>query len=221
MEPQRCSCVPNHLDRSVDAWKRQGVGLGLDRVARSTRETCPGVDPYGVVRPSPGSADLAFDEERAWPHAGRPETLSLILARNEKLPLCSVEQKVGIAARQQARGRGDRRTGENRRLVFCEQPLVAKWRSNRQQRCLEGGECVGRQPPGDPCPAGESVSRRRTENVEVASSELATRVGGVELRSGDRPNGRSTRAIPATASPSAFARRARRLLVGTPGSAAA
>jgi hypothetical protein len=90
---------------------------------------CPGVDPYRVMRPSPGPADLAFDEERAWPHAGRPKTLPLILARNEKLPFCSVEQKVGIAARQQARGRGHRLAGANRGLVFGEQPLVAKWRS--------------------------------------------------------------------------------------------
>src|SRR5438874_10856658 len=151
MEGRRCLRVPNHLDRSCNAWKRQGVGLGLDRGARSARETCPGVDPYGVVRSSPGSADFAFDEERAWPHAGRPETLPLILARNEKLSLCSVEQKVGIAARQQARGRRDRLVGANRRLVFCEQPLVTKWRSNRQQRSLEGRECLSRRPPGDPC----------------------------------------------------------------------
>src|SRR4051794_14112340 len=128
-----CLCVPNHLDRSFNAWKRQGVGLDLDCVARSARETCPGVDPYGVVGASPGSADLAFDEERAWPHAGRPETLPLILARNEKLPLCSVEQKVGIAARQQAGGRDDGLAGANRRLIFCEEPLVANRRSNRQQ----------------------------------------------------------------------------------------
>src|SRR6478672_11683554 len=95
------SRAPNHLDRSFDARKRQGFGLGLDRLTRSARETCPGVDPHGVVRPSPGTTDLVFDEERAWPHAGRPEPLPLILARKEKLPLCSVEQKVRIAARQQ------------------------------------------------------------------------------------------------------------------------
>src|SRR5512132_200494 len=181
--PGAALCVPNHLDRSFDARKRQGVGLGLDRVARFARKTCPCIDPYGVVRPSPGSADLAFDEERAWPHAGRPKTLSLILARNEKLPLGSVEQKVGIAAGKQARGRGDRLAGANRRLVFCEQPLVAKWRSNQQQRCLEGRECVARRAPGEPCPTGEPVSGRRSEKVGVASSELTTRVGRVDIGS--------------------------------------
>ena len=149
------------------------------------------------MRPSPGSADLAFDEERAWPHAGRPEPLPLILARNEKLPLCSVEQEVGIAARQQACGRGDRLGGVNRRLVFREQPLVAERRSDRQQRSLERRECVSRRPAGDPCPAGEPANRRGSENVEVASSELATGVGRIDLRSDDRPNRRRTRAFPA------------------------
>src|SRR5206468_349643 len=86
-------------EEMVGAWKRQGVGLGLDRVSLFTREPCPGVDPHRVLCPPPGSADLAFEEDRAWPHAGRPETLPLILAWNEKLPLCSVEQPVGIAAR--------------------------------------------------------------------------------------------------------------------------
>src|SRR5205085_5576540 len=128
---RRCLSVPNHLDRSFNAWEWQGVGLELDRVARSARETCPGLDPHGVMRPSPGSANLAFDEDRAWPHARRPKTLPLVLARNEKLPRGSVEQKVGIAARQQARGRGHRPAVANCRLVFWEQPFVAKWRSNR------------------------------------------------------------------------------------------
>src|SRR5207249_10490888 len=77
--------VPDHLDRPVEAWERQGLGLGLDRVAPCARETFPGVDPHGVLRPSPDSADLAFGEERARPDAGRPETLPLVLARNENL----------------------------------------------------------------------------------------------------------------------------------------
>src|SRR5207244_11265850 len=168
-----------------------------DRVARSARETCPGVDPHGVVRPSPGPPDLAFDEERAWPNARRPKTLPLISVRNEKLPLCSVEQKVGIAARQQTRGGGDRLAGANRRLVFSEQPLVAKWRSNREKRCLEGRECVSGRPPGDPCPAGEPVGRGRSENVDVASSELSAGFGRLDLRSDRRPNRRPPGAAPA------------------------
>ena len=98
------------------------------------REPSPGVDPHGVLRPSPGSADLAFDEERARPHAGRPEPLPLIRPREEKLPLCSVEQEVGVAARQQARGRGSSRDGTNGRFVVGEQPLVAERRSDRQKR---------------------------------------------------------------------------------------
>ena len=78
-----------------------------------------------MLRPSPGSADLAFEQERARPHAGRPEPLPLIRPRDEKLPLSSVEQEVGIAARQQARGRGSRLGGANGRLVVCEQDPAA------------------------------------------------------------------------------------------------
>ena len=121
----------------------------------------------------------------------------LIRPRDEKLPLCSVEQEVGIAARQQARGRGGRLGGAHGRLVVCEQPLVAEWRSDRQQRSFERGECIGRRAPRDPCPAGEPVSRGRPEDVEVASSELAARVGRVDLGSDDRPDGRRSRAVPA------------------------
>ena len=133
------------IGRSTGSGKALASAPTASRVERERRAQA--FDPYGVVRPSPGSADLAVDEKRAWPHAGRPETLPLVLARNEKLTLCSVEQEVGIAARQQARGCGERLGGANRRLVRREQPLVAKWRSNRQQRCLEGRECVSRRPP--------------------------------------------------------------------------
>ena len=161
------------------------------------REASPGVDPHGVVRPSPGSADLAFDEERAWPHAGRPEQLPLIGPRDEKLPLCSVEQEVGIAARQQARGRGSRLGGASGRLVVREQPLVAEWRPDRQKRSFERGERGGRRASRDSRPAGEPVSGGRAEDVEVASSELEARVGRVDLGGGDGPDGRRACAIPA------------------------
>src|SRR6266550_2263011 len=76
--------APDDVDRSVDARKRQGAGLGLDRVAGATREACPGFDSHGVLRSPPGSADLAVDEERARPDAGRPELLSQILARDQQ-----------------------------------------------------------------------------------------------------------------------------------------
>jgi hypothetical protein len=161
------------------------------------RQARPGVDPHGVVRPPPGSPDRAFDEECAWPHAGRPEPPPLIRTWYEKLPLCSVEQEVGVAARQQACGRGGRLGGAHDRLVMCEQPLVAEWRSDRQQRSFERGECIGCRAPRDPCPAAEPVSRRRAEDVEVAPSELAARVARVDLGSDDRPDSRRSRAVPA------------------------
>ena len=103
---RRASGVPDHLNWPVDSREGQGAGLGLDCVARLARQASPGVDPYCVVRAPPGSADLAFDEERTGPHARRPEQQPAVGPRHEELPLRSVEQEVGIAARQQARGSG-------------------------------------------------------------------------------------------------------------------
>ena len=162
------------------------------------REACPAVDSHGMVRPSPRSADLAFDEERAWPHAGRPEPLPLIRPRDQKLPLCPVEQEVGITTRQQTHGRGSRIGSANGRLVVGEQPLVPAWRSDREERSFEfeRGERGGRRDSRDPCPPGEPLSRGRPEDVEVASSELEARVGRVNLRGGDGPDGRRSCAIP-------------------------
>jgi hypothetical protein len=61
-----------------------------------------------VVRPPPRSADLALDQERAGPDARCPEQLALLRRRDEQLPLRSVEEEVGVAARQQAGGAGRR-----------------------------------------------------------------------------------------------------------------
>jgi hypothetical protein len=83
-----------------------------------------------VVRASPGSADLAVDEERTRPDAGRPEFSPLIRTRDEQLTLCSMEEEVRITARQQARGRVCDVRGAHGRLVAGEQPLVAEWRSH-------------------------------------------------------------------------------------------
>ena len=137
----------------------RSAGRGREAAARRPRlrprralapRTPPGLDPHRVLRPSPGSADLAVDEQRARPDAGRPETLPLVLAWNEKLPLRSVEQEVGVAARQQPCGRVGRLGGEHLGLVLREQPLVAERRADRQQRSLERCECVNRRPAGDP-----------------------------------------------------------------------
>ena len=166
-----CSRPPRSAGRAPGSGR--AFGLGLDRVARSTRETCPGVDPHGVLRPSPGSADLAFDEERAWPHAGRPQTLPLILARNEKLPLCSVEQEVGIAARQQARGRArpSRRRESPARLLRAAtrrrvaiEPAAAIPRGRRMRQSPTGGRSLpsGRtRQPSRVRKCGGSVERAR------------------------------------------------------------
>ena len=141
------SDVPDDLDLPVEARKRQTARLGFDRVARRAAEARPELDPHGMPRASPGAADLALDEERARPDAGRPESPPLILSGEEELPLGPVEQEVGVAARQQTRGRGGGLDGAHGRLVVREQPLVPERRSDRSQLSCERCERSGRCPP--------------------------------------------------------------------------
>ena len=108
-----------------------------------------------------------------------------------------LEQEVGVAARQQAHGRGGRLAGAHGRLVVGEQPPVAEWRSDREQRSFERSERRSRRAPRDSCPAGEPVGCGGPEDVEVASSELAACVRRIDLGSGDRPDRRCARAVPA------------------------
>jgi hypothetical protein len=105
----------------------------------------------------------------------------LIRPRDEKLAGCPVEQEVGIAARQEARGRLWRFRGAQGRLVVRKQPLVAEWRSDGQKRIFQRGERIGTSPPRDPGPMCEPVSGSRPEDVEVAPSELAARLGRIDL----------------------------------------
>src|SRR4051794_7622692 len=49
--------APDDLDRPVEAREREGVGLGLDRLAPRRRQALPRVDSHGVLRAAPGAAD--------------------------------------------------------------------------------------------------------------------------------------------------------------------
>ena len=173
--------------RSADrARERQGAGLGLDRVARLTRKADQRIDPDRVLRPPPGSADLAFDQQRARPDAGRPEPLALILARNQQLALRSEEQEVGIAARQQARWRGDR-------LGSSERPARPLRAATRRRAASEPGAA---SLPATQTSRPPSASRSRPSG-RIGYRSRARRRGGNAGRARDaRRPGRSSAGRP-------------------------
>ena len=140
-----------------------------------------------MLRAPPDAADLAVDEKRARPDARRPETFPPIRVRDEQLPRRSLEQEVGVAARQESRGRGDRLVGADGRFVLCEQPFVAERRPGRQELVVERRERLRARAARDAGPAREPLGGRRAEDVEVAARELAGRVGGVDVGCGDGP----------------------------------
>src|SRR5215510_10165640 len=81
--------APHHLDGPVEPRERECGGLGLDRVARRTRQAPPRLGAHRVGCAAPRSADLPVHEERAGPHAGRPQLLPLVGPRNQELTLRS------------------------------------------------------------------------------------------------------------------------------------
>ena len=188
--------VPDHLDSRSRPGRGRTRGLGLDRIAHRAREAvqvsirtvCCARRQVPRISPSTRSAPG---------HTRDVQSAAAIRLRDEKLPLRSVEQEVGVAARQQARRRGSHLGGAHGRLVLCEQPLVAERRPHRQERPFERGVRDRRRASRDPCPAGEAVGGRRPEDVEVASRELAARIGRVDFGGGDGPDGRRACALPA------------------------
>ena len=146
----------------------------------------PAYFPILGVEPVRGRLLVESDEDRARPDARGPERVSMRSLRHEELAIGSPEEEVGIAARQQARGRGSRLGGANGRLVVREQPLVAEWRSDRQKRSFERRERGGRRASRDPCPPGEPVGGGRPEDVEVAPGELGPTDARVGREPGDR-----------------------------------
>ena len=167
--------------------------LGLDRFARRAGRR-PRRRSSRVVRPSPGSADLALDEERARPDAGRPESWRWSAA-GAGAP--ARPRRAGSTHRRSAAG--GRRGGRSRRRAWparlCEQPLVAERRADRQQRSFEQAKA---RPPSNARsrPSGEASpwSARRCGG---SAGELAARSGRLDLGSDDRPDDRSSGALPA------------------------
>src|SRR4051794_23647059 len=177
------SGAPYDRDRPPEAGEGQRAGLGLDRVARRGRQVLPWVDPNNVLRTAPRPADLAVDEERARPDARRPEPRAAVRVRDEQLALVALQQEVGVAARQQAGGRGGGGFGAHCRLVGRQHPLLAERRADRHQLGRERVERVDRR-TADARPGREPLGRARPEDVQVAAHELAARVGGVDLGCG-------------------------------------
>ena len=128
---------------------------------------------------------------------GTSRDAAAVLARNEQRPLLlrRAESRyrrsaAGARARRPSRLRESRarlRRAATRRRAAIE-PGAAMPRATRMRRSPSAARFR---------PAGEPVGGRGPENVDVASSQLATRVGRVDLRGGDRPDDRRTRAFPA------------------------
>ena len=150
----------------------------LDRVARSRERRRPGLDPHGVLRPPPGSADLAVDEERARPDARRPEPLPLILARDEqrRAPL----RRAGSRRRRSAAGARARRA--TRRRASRPRPLRA---ATRRRAAIEPAAAIPRATRTSRRP---TASRSRPSGRSCRPSSARTRGGSVErARAARRP----------------------------------
>src|SRR4051812_26569845 len=96
--------APLDDDLPVEARQWQTGGLRLDGLALRSRETAPGLDLDHAARSPPRPADLPAEQQRAGPDTRRPEEQAPVRVGDEELPLGPVEQVVGVAARQQARG---------------------------------------------------------------------------------------------------------------------
>ena len=187
--------------QSTSIW-RSRAGSGRERASASTASRCRAKDATTrrsgrCAAPAPGSADLAVDQERARPDAGRPESL-LAGPRAEQAARAPLPQsrsrrrRSAAGARERGRGRRRRATPARPRASSDSSP---RGRANRQQRPFQRGERLGRRAPRDPRPARRTRQRSR-----------ARRRGGSGVRARDarRPD-RSSQGRPPR--PPALARR--------------
>ena len=132
--------------RPVDTGQRQGLRFPLDRIACGTRETAPGLDGHRRLRASPRPDDLALDEDGTRPDPRGPERASTVGVGDKEFAVGSLKEEVGVAAREEPRGRRGPRSGAERRLVAGEDPRVADRcphgcqrpaRARRTPRCLD------------------------------------------------------------------------------------
>jgi hypothetical protein len=94
------SVVPADHDRPPTTGQRQGRRFRLDRPARLARESAPGPDRHLLLHAPPCPHELALDEEAARPHARAPERATAVGVRDQELPIATLEEKVGVSARE-------------------------------------------------------------------------------------------------------------------------
>jgi len=119
-------------------------------------------------------------------------------AGDQELPVGSLQERVGVAAGEQPRGRLGSPGGAERGLVVVEDPRFAGGRLHARQRRAERVErraAGGRR--ADPGPLREGRGRRRPEHVQVAAGELESRLAGVDVRPRHGPHGWLSGTVPA------------------------
>src|SRR2546428_3833286 len=95
------SVVPADDDSPLDTGQRQGLHFRRDRIACGARQPPPGVHPHGLVRAPPRADDLSLDEEATGPDARGPERATAVGIRDQEFAIGSLEEEVGVAAREQ------------------------------------------------------------------------------------------------------------------------
>ena len=108
----------------------------------------------------------------------------------------SLEEEVGVAAREEPRGSRGPRSGAERRLVAGEDPRVADRCSHRGQRPAERVERRDASSRGDPRPLSERLGRGGAEDVQVPARELEASLARVDLGWRHGPDGGLSRAVP-------------------------
>src|SRR5215472_12654033 len=123
------SAVPADDDPPLDGGQRQRLRFRHDRIAFCARQPPPGLHRHHRVRAPPRPGDLSPDEKGAGPDAGGPQRATLAGVRDQEIAIGSIEEEIGITAREQARGRGGTWGGAEGSLVLAEDPRIA-------DRCL-------------------------------------------------------------------------------------
>ena len=149
------------------------AGKGNDSASSSTAsraaaEAAPRLDRDDRARTTPCARHFARDEDSTGPDARCPELGASGRIAHEQLAVSSLEEEVGIAARQEphaCRPAIDRRA--ERLLVFRQDPPLAGGRVHGCQRCRERSERGSTPRRLDPSPLCERLRCRRSEDVEV------------------------------------------------------
>jgi hypothetical protein len=136
------------------------------------RESAPGLDRHRPERTSARSDDLAIDEDATRPDSRSPECGASTGVGDEELAIVSLEQEVGVAAREEPCGGRGPSGGAEGRLVAGEDPRVADRCSHRGQPLTERVERRDASLRADPRPLSERLGGGGTEDVQVGSREL-------------------------------------------------